>query len=74
METKKLLIRLVEQSLEQIDVLLPEANIRDLLSIAKQSLEMYSKVSEIEAIDHSDCKEKTTQIILELEKEISRIC
>jgi hypothetical protein len=46
---KELLISLFSQSLNQIDALLPEANIRDLLAIAKESISLMIKLDEIES-------------------------
>jgi hypothetical protein len=40
---------LFSQSLTQIDALLPEANIRDLLAIAKESINLMVKLSEMES-------------------------
>ncbi|MGL5074788.1 MAG: hypothetical protein ACRDBG_02955 [Waterburya sp.] len=70
---KDLLISLFSQSLEQINAVLPEANIRDLLAIAKESLAMYSKVKELESELPDTIPIATTDLISQLQKELQNI-
>lgn len=70
---KDLLISLFSQSLEQINAVLPEANIRDLLAIAKESLAMYSKVKELESELPDTIPIATTDLISQLQKELQNV-
>ncbi|MGL6340348.1 MAG: hypothetical protein ACRC80_14565 [Waterburya sp.] len=70
---KEILLSLFSQSLEQINAILPEANIRDLLAVAKESLAMYSKVKEMESELPDTIPIATTNLISQLQKELQGI-
>ncbi len=72
-ENKEILLSLFSQSLEQIDALLPEANVRDLLAIAKESLTMYTKVKELESEQLGTVPLATTKLIAQLQNELKDV-
>lgn len=73
MQSRDTLLSLFDQSLEQINELLPEANIRDLLAIAKESLAMVTKLEEIGLGTESKPVTTVNTLIDQLRQEIHEI-